>query len=535
MPRTDREFRVPVFVRRIPSKAIVLGIAAAFVAINVAVPSSIEKAAPPMAPAALDAWFDDTIRDAGIPGAAIVVVQDRRIVHEHGFGVADDSGRPVTAQTPFVIGSLAKSLTALAVAQLAERGEVDLDAPARRYIPDFAVADSGASATITVRQLLNQTSGLSGASGTAPLTTSATSLADQVRALASVKPASAPGVAFQYSNANYIVLGRLIEVVSGQSYESYMQANVFGPLAMTHTSSVLATARADGLGRAHRLWFGLPDSHAPLFREDLAPAGFVASSAGDLANVLVAEMNGGRFGTTTIASPATIDALWTGTAPTGPAGRYAMGWFDGMFEGERIMSHAGSSTDMAAYQAVVPSRGLGVVVLFNGQSVLYETLHKPDSIGLAAVARLMGFEGPGTQALFYPAFDLFVLLIVGILLRNLVRTARAPIVPGSRPWPTTRREVGWLIVRVYLDVLVPFMLFTQTPVALGAGWAVLVRIDLGEVAAALIVLRVADGLVRVVRTVRAVRAAGGIGAGTPDALPAYVPASVAGLAPTVER
>ena len=107
MPRFNRQIRVPALVRRIPPKAIAVGIAAVFVAINVAVPSSGERAGQPMAPAALDAWFDDAVHDAGIPGAAIVVVQNGRIVHEHGVGVADDSGRRVTAQTPFVIGSLA--------------------------------------------------------------------------------------------------------------------------------------------------------------------------------------------------------------------------------------------------------------------------------------------------------------------------------------------------------------------------------------------------------------------------------------------
>ena len=527
MSRFNRTIHPSAIVRRIPSRAIALGVAAVLVAINVAVPSSGQTAGDPIAPAALDAWFDDVVHDAAIPGAAIVVVRDGRIVHEHGVGVADDSGRLVTAQTPFVIGSLTKSLTALAVAQLAERGRIDLDAPVRRYVPDFAVADPTAGATITVRQLLDQTSGLTTAAGIAPLSSPATSLADQVRALASARPASAPGVAFQYSNANYVVLGRLIEVVSGLSYEAYMRANVFEPLRMTHTSSVLATARADGLGQAHRLWFGLPDAHEPLFREDLAPAGFVASSADDLANVLIAEMNSGRFGTTSVASPATVEELWTGAAPAGPGLRYAMGWFDGTYEGERIVSHAGSTTDMAAYQAVVPSRGLGVVVLFNAQSVLYETLHKPDSIGLAAVARLMGYEGPGTEALFYPAFDLFVLLILALLVRNLVGTVRSPLVPRSRPWPTTRRGAGWLIVRLYLDVLVPVTLITQVPVVLGAGWNVLVRLDLGLVLATIVVLRLLDGAVRIVRTARAVRASGRLAS-------AAVAPSGAGLATTVD-
>jgi CubicO group peptidase (beta-lactamase class C family) len=504
MPRLNR-IHLPAVVRRIPRKATVLAIAAAFVAVNAAVPAASQTVTEPMAPAALDDWFDGVVQDAGIPGAAIVVVRDGQIVHEHGVGIADDSGRPVTGQTPFVIGSLAKSLTALAVVQLADRGRLDLDAPVRRYLPDFAVADPPAGRMITIRQLLNQTSGLPGAAGTAPLSAPATTLADQVRALGSVRLASAPGAAYQYSNANYVVLGRVIEVVSAQSYEAYMQAHVFRPLAMSHTSSDLATAQADGLGRAHRLWFGLPDSHQPLFREDLAPAGFIASSAEDLGHVLVAEVNGGRFGTTSVASPNAIAQLWAGTAAAGPAGRYAMGWFDGTFDGERIIAHAGSSTDMASYQAVIPSRGLGVVVLFNAQSVMYELLHKPDSIGQAAVARLIGHEGPGTLALFYPAFDLLALLVLATLSRNLIRLVQSSLVPRSRPWPTTWRARGMLAVRLYLDLVVPSAILTRAPELLGAGWLVLVRTDLGLVLAVIALMRLLDGAVRGLRTVRALR------------------------------
>jgi CubicO group peptidase (beta-lactamase class C family) len=100
-----------------------------------------------------------------IPGLALGIVQGGRITHVRGFGEADSSGRAVSAQTPFVIGSLSKSLTALAVMQLVEAGKVDLDAPVQRYIPLFRVADEKASAEITVRHLLNQTSGLSTKTG----------------------------------------------------------------------------------------------------------------------------------------------------------------------------------------------------------------------------------------------------------------------------------------------------------------------------------------------------------------------------------
>jgi CubicO group peptidase (beta-lactamase class C family) len=97
-----------------------------------------------------------------LPRLAVSVVQGTQITHAHGFGVADQNGRAVTPQTPFVLGSVSKAFTALAVMQLVEAGLVDLDAPVQHYIPSFHLADPLASAQITVRHLLNQTSGIPG-------------------------------------------------------------------------------------------------------------------------------------------------------------------------------------------------------------------------------------------------------------------------------------------------------------------------------------------------------------------------------------
>lgn len=110
--------------------------------------------------AAIDAWVATQMHDARIPGLALVVVQNNAIVHVRGFGVAGADQREVTPQTVFGIGSMTKSFTALAVLQLAETGALELDAPVQRYLPWFRVADPAASARITVRHLLNQTSGL---------------------------------------------------------------------------------------------------------------------------------------------------------------------------------------------------------------------------------------------------------------------------------------------------------------------------------------------------------------------------------------
>src|SRR4051794_7347391 len=167
-------------------------------------------------------------RDVGVPGGAVAIVRDGRVSTSTGFGVADSTGRPVTATTPFVIGSVSKPITATAVLQLVDAGRVDLDAPVRRYLPEFGLADPAASATITMRELLDQTSGIPTSAGERPLTGPVTDLEQQVRALATVSPSRRPGTAYAYSNANYLVLGLVIERVSGEPYARYVDEHVFG-------------------------------------------------------------------------------------------------------------------------------------------------------------------------------------------------------------------------------------------------------------------------------------------------------------------
>src|SRR5690349_10012695 len=108
----------------------------------------------------IDSYISTRMKELGIPGAALVVVQGDQIVHLQAFGVADASRRLVTPQTPFFTGSTGKSFTALAIMQLVEADKINLDEPVQTYLPWFHVADAHASALITVRQLLNQTSGL---------------------------------------------------------------------------------------------------------------------------------------------------------------------------------------------------------------------------------------------------------------------------------------------------------------------------------------------------------------------------------------
>ena len=151
--------------------------------------------------AAVDAYVTEQMNNLGIPGMALGIVRGGQITHVQGFGVADSSGRAVTPQTPFYIGSVTKSFTALAVMQLVEAGKIDLDAPVQTYLPWFELADKEASAKITVRNLLNQTTGISEKDGNRVWSTQQ-ALEEYVRRLGTIQLTQPVGTTFQYSNTN---------------------------------------------------------------------------------------------------------------------------------------------------------------------------------------------------------------------------------------------------------------------------------------------------------------------------------------------
>lgn len=153
----------------------------------------------------------DRLAASAVPGAAFVVVHREGTSYAGGVGRTADGGA-VTARTPFVIGSTSKSFTALAVMQLVDEGVVDLDAPVRRYIPELRLANGQATDSITVRHLLQQTSGLPAVAG-GPVLASAEdgSTADAVRELVGVELSGAPGTRWQYANANYVLAGLVVE------------------------------------------------------------------------------------------------------------------------------------------------------------------------------------------------------------------------------------------------------------------------------------------------------------------------------------
>jgi len=310
----------------------------------------------------IDDYLQEHLERSSIPGASYAIVDHGRIVHMNAIGVAGPDGRAMTPQTPLYIGSVGKTFTALAIRQLMNAGQLDLNLPVVGYLPEFTLADESAARLITIRQLLDHTSGLGNQDGNDPVfyDPEATN-ADLVRLMAAYRTNRPVGETFEYSNLNYIILGRVIEVVSGIPYADYIQAHIFDLLEMQHSHTDEDRASADGLSAGYRYYFGLPvavDLDEPA---GAIAAGFQMSCAEDMARYLIAFSGHGQYGGVSVVSP---DGH---PRPEDLQLVYNIDWLT-QAEAKRISNtetHSGGWLNYSAGIAFMPAEQIGVVVLAN--------------------------------------------------------------------------------------------------------------------------------------------------------------------------
>src|SRR5688572_11721919 len=322
---------------------------------------------------AVDTYISTRMRELGIPGAALVIVQGDHIAHLKAFGVADASGRLVTPQTPFFTGSTGKSFTALAIMQLVETGKIKLDAPVQTYLPWFQVADADASEMITVRQLLNQVSGLPQSIGQKQVANgdlSDSAIENNVRALGQIDLIAPPGERYEYSNANYVTLGMIVQAVSGQSYETYVREHIFQPLDMQNSFTSKIEAQQDGLSVGYQKWFGVSVASPDLpFARGSLPAGYLNMSAEDFGHYLIAQLNNGSYQGVSVLSPAGIATLHHPDIQIpGSTDYYAMGWEVQHFQDLEVIRHNRASPGYTTDMFLVPQKNIAIAMVMNTYS-----------------------------------------------------------------------------------------------------------------------------------------------------------------------
>ena len=356
--------------------------ARAIAALALCIPAVHALAAQPLDPRRverIDSFVAGEVEASGIPGVAIAVLQDGRAPHVRGFG-HDGRGKAISGDTPFPIGSLTKSFTALLVRQAIEAGQLDADAPVQRYVPWFRVADGAASSGITLRHLLNQTSGLSRSDGIAPLLQdSRASIEELARGMSAVSLNRPVGERFEYSNLNYVLLGAVLQAVTGESWDALVRERVLQPLATTHSHTDHDSARRDGMTALHRTWFGVPVAQQVKLLPGFAPTGSLVASANDMARYLQMLLAGGDAAVGRVLSPQGVMQLLAPASPPARstllsadfAFRYGEGWFVGPFGAAADARwHLGNLASFAAWMVLLPESKQAVVVLINAGSEL---------------------------------------------------------------------------------------------------------------------------------------------------------------------
>lgn len=327
---------------------------------------------------ALDAFVRKAMtRVEAVPGLSVAVVDGQGRVLTAGFGVADvESGAPVSAETPFYIASSTKSFTALAIAAMDRRGEVDLDAPLSDWAADSPVpAELAASASLG--DLLSHQSGLLSDPIAFRAAYSGEWTPDELwRLTAETRPnTEAPHGRFQYTNAGYNLATVLMEHRWGRDWRALVEDEVLGPLGMTHTTARIDALRASGtpVAAGH---FGLlpgPAQRAWLQKTDatMQSAGGLVSTADDMALWMEVQLNDGVVGGRRVFPEGLVAS--THVSRVGQDGQYGpyrregygLGWHMGRYGDDLLIHHFGGFSGSRAHVSFMPERRLGVVVMVN--------------------------------------------------------------------------------------------------------------------------------------------------------------------------
>lgn len=394
-----------------------------------------------------------------IPGIALAITHDGALVHVRGFGFARD-GEAVSGRTQFRVASLSKSFTAMAVLQLVEVGALDLDAPLARYLPAFTSAAANL-ANITIRQLLNQTSGLADRGFIDGLGARQADLAARVAAIGAARQVVAAGTAFHYFDPNYQLLARLVEVASGQAFDDYLQTRIFKPLAMHDSISAstaeLAAQRAPGLARGHLLAYGMAVGAAEL-SGFLGGSGGVVSTAQDMARYLAAQDPGAQRGGRAVLSASGTALMHT--PPRGIASSYGMGWFNASADGLTTIEHNGILSTFYSEAVLLPQSGYGFVLLYNEYALTAAMFAFP-VLKNGVVALLTGHQ-PEPSRVSLPLLGLLLgvlsALAIGLAGHALLRLSRRASASAAKPAWRVLVGVPWALVPALLLLALPHLI-----------------------------------------------------------------------------
>lgn len=390
----------------------------------------------------VDEYLQSCVENAHIPALSITIVDKDNVLFSSCYGECDD------CDTPFVLGSVSKSFTAVCVMQLVEQGKIDLEEKISAYLPNAADGDK-----ITVSQLLNHTGGLG-----------------EHQTLENYHIINKQSE-HHYANVNYSLLGKIIEKVSGLSYEEYVTKNIFEPLDLSHTAATQKESVNNGLIDGYTDYWGIQvkRSHKyPTSENDwiTAPAGYLSSSTNDLGRYLQMYLNGGEG----IISNQSIDKMFyrdTVYVEDDVPFWYGYGWATVKEPlSEPVLRHSGLVETGTSCVFILPESGIGVAITTNVNDY-FVTNEMMDSLGWGVILMLLG-ESPNeitdnTYLLNHLRIDLIMLavFVVAVLPLCFLPRYRKSLKKNQKVRKVISIVIYHFILPIFILLIVP--VFFQTP------------------------------------------------------------------------
>jgi CubicO group peptidase (beta-lactamase class C family) len=341
--------------------------------------------APQTLPADLDGWVQRTMTAFEVPGLSLAVVKDGKVVVAKGYGVRKLSEpAAVDARTLFGIASNTKVFTATALGILVDEGKIRWDAPVIDYVPWFQMSDPYVTREMTVRDLLVHRSGLGlGAGDLLWWPASTYNRKEIAQRLRYIPLATSFRSAYAYDNVLYLVAGEVIEAISGQSWEDFVQSRILEKVGMTSSNVRHSDATKGGnVASPHAPVDGKVRPIAAFDSDNTNPAGGINSNAEDMAKWLLVQLAEGRLASgsalirpatarqlSTLVTPMPIGAGWPELRDIHPNFTgYGLGLVLLDYRGHKLLTHTGGLPGYVSKVAMIPDAGLGIAILTNQES-----------------------------------------------------------------------------------------------------------------------------------------------------------------------
>lgn len=331
----------------------------------------------------LDSYVNRALQEWNIPGAAVCIVKDGKVVVMKGYGVKEaGTADKVDENTLFMIGSISKPFTATALAMLdGEKAPVDstktfsLNDRVQNWLPGFSLYFKPTGEHAIIRDLLCHRIGFDGMQGTTSLWRSNFTRKQIIERMEYMKPTYVFRTTWGYSNAAFVAAGEIIPAVTGMQWEDFLKEKIFIPLGMNRTLALsTGLSAATNKSAAHTLDHDRPVKIPYYNIDNLAAAGGICSSINDMSHWVVMELEQGQYNEKQVLPAAAIKKTWFPHAIMGDGANifntghfllYGLGWFMQEYNGSQVLAHTGGVDGFISSVTLVPEKKLGIIVLTN--------------------------------------------------------------------------------------------------------------------------------------------------------------------------